>query len=96
MPLAGASRLKQQDGPEIMDDLVNLAYGMLWLHHGDDKRVHEARKLLLAAIGPDGQKDGIERARAMIGTNTPKDWGMQLRDVDIDDVRTAVSDSGRL
>lgn len=77
-----------------MDDLVNLAYGMLWLHHSDDKRVHEARRLLLDAIGPDGQKDGIEQARKMIGMNTPKDWGVQLRDVSIADVRSAVAGSG--
>jgi hypothetical protein len=39
---------------------IECAYGYLWAYHGDDRRVHEARKLLLSIITRDGQRRGIQ------------------------------------
>lgn len=41
---------------------IENAYGLLWMVHGDDVKVHEARKELLGMIGKEGQKRGISSA----------------------------------
>ena len=43
---------------------VERAYGLLWMVLGDDKRVHDARRILLDLIGDrEGQRRGIEFAK---------------------------------
>lgn len=44
-------------------DAVELAYGLLWMYHGDDPVVHQARKLLLDRLSQDQRASGITAAR---------------------------------
>jgi hypothetical protein len=51
-------------------EMIATAYGLLWLFQGDaryssDRRVFEARSLLLSLLTKDGQRDGIERAKRL-------------------------------
>lgn len=80
----------------MTDDFANLAYGFLWLGETEDRRLHEVRRLLLAVIGPEGQKRGITQARLMMGVNAPQDHGLQLREPLQDDVKNALAGSGSL
>jgi len=75
------------------NDFANLAYGFLWLGETDDRRLHEARQLLLAVIGREGQMHGITQARLMMGINKPNDHGLQLREPYPDDVKNALIDT---
>ena len=43
------------------------AYGLLWRMRTTDKRIHEARRALLEAIGKDGQRRGLEWALSTFG-----------------------------
>ena len=47
---------------------IERAYGLLWMVLGDDKKVHDARRILLDQIDREGQKRGIEFARSKYGT----------------------------
>lgn len=60
--------------PEMSD--VEKAYGLLWRTVTDDKKVHEARKLLLGLIGKDGQRRGVKFAQEQHGELTPKELAM--------------------
>lgn len=51
--------------PRKNANAIEVAYGLLWGTTTDDKRVHEARRLLLDAIGKDGQVRGIEGAKKL-------------------------------
>jgi hypothetical protein len=74
----------------MADDFANIAYGFLWLDGTEDREIHRIRQLLLAVIGPEGQKNGITQARLMMGVNGPRDHGLELRDPLASAVRHAI------
>ena len=43
--------------------LVEIAYGLLWMAMTDDKRIHEARRLLLESLDKSSQVRGIDAAK---------------------------------
>ena len=92
--MANSAKPNSTDEAPTVDDFANLAYGLLWLGETDDRRIHEARRLLLAAIGPEGQKRGLTRAREMMRVNAPTDHGLQLREPLSADVTSALVGTG--
>lgn len=46
-----------------MGSAAERAYGLLWTEHGGTPQSNEARRVLLDAIGKDGQRRGIEFAQ---------------------------------
>lgn len=46
-------------------DALICAYGLLWMVHTDDWRIHRARKALLSRMTKEMQKEGITLARKM-------------------------------
>lgn len=70
-------------------DIIAKAYGLLWLFNGDahcdaDRRVFEARKLLLSLLTKGGQRRGIEAAKVF------EDHGLRLRNPPTADVLRAL------
>lgn len=49
--------------PRTEPSRIEIAYGLLWLTETTDRRVHDARRLLLKSIDKDGQERGIVAAK---------------------------------
>lgn len=49
---------------------VEIAYGLLWMTTTDDKRIHEARHLLLETMDKEGQERGINAAKKVTSNIT--------------------------